>query len=187
MRFSFTLSSQEADPMMWRRALWTMSLFAAMTTSLACGADAPPASPTCPSNNTECKELATVESGAEAVKKRKCVNCHGDDMAGATTPLAGYPKTPQGDDVELYPPNLTADKATGVGDWTDDALAFAIRSGIDDESQHLCPQMVHFEGMSDFEVYSIIMYLRSIPTVNKKVPRSVCPPIKTKEQQSLGR
>ena len=38
--------------------------------------------------------------------------------------------------------------------------------------------------MSDFEVYSIVDYLRSIPKVNKKVLRSVCPPTKTQDQQS---
>jgi hypothetical protein len=66
------------------------------------------------------------------------------------------------------------------GTWTDDALAVAIRTGFDDESQALCPQMTHFANMSDFEVYSIVKYLRSLPPVKKAVPRSVCPPFKTK-------
>ena len=59
------------------------------------------------------------------------------------------------------------------------------RNGVDHESQALCPQMTHFSQMSDFEAYSIVKYLRSIPKVSKKVPRSVCPPTKTKEQQDL--
>lgn len=156
-----------------------------MVALAACGDDEP-ASPTCPAENPECKELATAEAGGEAVEKRNCVDCHGQNMAGATSPLVGFAKTPQGEDVELYPPNLTNDPETGIGKWSDDAVALAIRNGVDSNSEYLCPQMVHFASMSDFEVYSIIKYLRSIPPVSQKVPRSVCPPTKTKEQQAGG-
>ena len=45
--------------------------------------------------------------------------------------------------------------------------------------------MTHFSDMTDFEVYSIVKYLRSIPPVKNKVPRSVCPPLKTKEEQAM--
>jgi hypothetical protein len=142
-------------------------------------------------DESQCKEAATVEAGGLAVKRRDCVKCHGDNMAGRTTPLPA-PDTPLGEKVELYPPNLTSDPATGHappekgGRWTDDALAIAIRNGVDVDSQQLCPQMTHFADMSDFEVYSIVKYLRSIPPVNQKVLRSVCPPLKTKEQQLLA-
>ncbi len=160
-----------------------LALVAGSYVPLACsGGD----EPTCPSSNPECKELATTSAGSEAVRKRTCVSCHGEDLSGSTTPLGGELRSIQGDPVELYPPNLTSDDETGVGKWTDDALALAIRSGVDHESQALCPQMTHFSQMSDFEVYSIVKYLRSIPKVQKRVPRSVCPPTKTKEQQSLG-
>jgi mono/diheme cytochrome c family protein len=183
--------------MIWRRALCAIALMAATTAGWACsdddGTSGGGGGASCPKDNPECKEIATVEAGAQAVVKRKCVQCHGDDMSGSTTALVGIPPTPQGEPVELYPPNLTADPETGVappemgGKWTDDALALAIRTGIDEESQALCPQMTHFANMSDFEVYSIVKYLRHIPPVKKQVPRSVCPPMKTKEQQSLPR
>jgi hypothetical protein len=138
------------------------------------------------------REGATAAKGGEAVVKRKCVTCHGDNMAGATTKLAGVTTDER---VELYPPNLTPDVETGLGDpndpnpatrgYTDDLLARAIRSGIDNDDLELCPQMKHFADMTDFEVYSIVKYLRSIPAVKQKILRSVCPPLKTKEQQSL--
>jgi hypothetical protein len=169
-----------------------MIVSALVLLSFACGDDAAEnKAPSCPEDNPECKEIATVEAGqlAVSVQKRKCVNCHGEDMSGSATMLPNIAPTPLGEAVELYPPNLTSD-ATGMtppdkgGKWTDDALALAIRSGVDVDSQQLCPQMVHFASMSDFEVYSIVKYLRSIPPVMKKVPRSVCPPLKTKDQQS---
>ena len=94
-------------------------------------------------------------------------------MAGATTPLGQ-----QDPGIELYPPNLTPDDDTGIGTWTDDNLANAIRTGLDKEGLELCPQMKHFADMSDYEAYSIVKYLRSLPPVKNKVPRSVCPPLK---------
>ncbi|MBX3203422.1 MAG: cytochrome c [Labilithrix sp.] len=165
----------------WRRALCATAFLAAAS-AWACGDEAQADGAECPRNNPECKEIATIEAGAQAVVKRRCVNCHGDDLSGSVTKMSGVADTLQGDPVELYPPNLTSDD-TGVGEWSDDTLAIAIRSGIDEESQALCPQMTHFSQMSDFEVYSIVKYLRDIPKVKKKVPRSVCPPTKTKEQQ----
>ena len=169
----------------------------------ACGSDDTPAAgapgsgtcsaddPATTDNEAACKELANAEDGAKAVEKRACGGCHGADMSGSTEKFlrANVPtETALGDAIELYPPNLTTDP-TGVGGprWTDAALVIAIRQGIDDESQALCPQMQHFSNMTDFEAYSIVAYLRSIPKVAKAIPRSVCPPTKTKEQQSLPR
>jgi hypothetical protein len=137
------------------------------------------------------REASTAAKGAEAVVKRKCVICHGDNMAGATKPIQGVTTDTR---VELYPPNLTPDIETGLGDptnpdpakrgYTDDLLARAIRNGLDKDDLELCPQMKHFADMTDFEVFSIVKYLRSLPPVKQKILRSVCPPLKTKEEQS---
>lgn len=179
--------------MLWRRALCGLAFSVAALSGWACSDDAGEKDP-CPKDNSECKEIATVEAGSQAVVKRRCVSCHGDDMSGSATALTQGVEllTPLGEPVELFPPNLTPDPTGAAppekgGKWTDDALALAIRSGVDKDSQTLCPQMKHFSEMSDFEVYSIVKYLRSLPPVNKSVPRSVCPPLKTKEQQAAGR
>lgn len=182
--------------MTWTKALVALSFLFATATVWACGDDdtatsssssnpCPKDDPATAPDEAECKEAATVQAGEEAITKRGCKNCHGEDMAGADKPLAGkteYEKTVIGLPVKLYPPNLTSDP-TGLGNWKEDAIVYAIRVGIDDESQSLCPQMEHFSNMSDFEVYSIVKYLRSIPPVSKKVPRSVCPPTKLEGQQ----
>jgi hypothetical protein len=182
----------------WRERLLALMLGVSAIGMGGCTSSAPPtphSNPstdggTCPPDNPECKDIADVNDGNLALHRRGCPTCHGNDMSGTTTMLPNIPNTPLGEVVELYPPNLTSDP-TGVapppaGKWTDDALALAIRQGIDADSQKLCPQMNHFSQMSDFEVYSIVMYLRSLPPVSKKVPRSVCPPEKTKAQQTLG-
>lgn len=181
--------------MSWKRILIVMGTVFATAGAGACsseeGASSSGTSGTStPGGPTDGRLAATAEKGLEAVGKRKCKDCHGENMAGQTTPLPGQTRV----DIELYPPNLTPDVATGLGDpnnpdpavkgYTDDLLARAIREGYDKNDQVLCPQMKHYPEMSDFEVFSIVKYLRSLPPVNQKVLRSVCPPLKTKSEQS---
>lgn len=123
-------------------------------------------------------------AGALAVEKRQCNRCHDGPhgkMAGNETNLSSE------SGVELYAPNLTNDYDTGIGSWTDEAVGIAIRSGLDKDGFELCPQMKHFEefgGMDEVEAHTIIKYLRTLPKVVNRVPRSVCPPLKSKEEQN---
>jgi hypothetical protein len=143
------------------------------------------AAATCPPDDPEtkdrdeskCRALANPEDGALAVQRRNCANCHTKDFGGAKDPLPTINNDVVPEGVKLYPPNLTSD-TTGVGEWSDEQLALAIRQGIDRKSQQLCPQMKHDNGMSDFEAYSIVLYLRTLPKVQRTVPQSVCPPFK---------
>ena len=177
--------------MTWQRTLMVLAAAVLALASLpACSSSSTPATA---APDPTSREAATATKGGEAVVKRKCVTCHGMNMAGAVAPLplAGITTDTR---VELYPPNLTSDPDTGIGDgtstdpnkksYTDDLLARAIRFGVDNDDLELCPQMKHFADMTDFEVYSIVKYLRSIPPVKQRVLRSVCPPLKTKDQQT---
>lgn len=173
--------------MSWQRSVFVVGAVFAVVSVMACSSSSDGAA--APATGTG-REASTVAKGLEAVGKRKCPTCHGDNMAGATAQLTGITTDTR---VELYPPNLTPDIETGLGDpndpdpakrgYTDDLLARAIRSGLDNDDLELCPQMKHFADMTDFEVYSIVKYLRSLPPVKQKILRSVCPPLKTKEEQ----
>jgi mono/diheme cytochrome c family protein len=178
--------------MTWQRILMVVgAAVVALASAPACGSSA--STPPAPAVDPTSREASTAEKGGEAVQKRKCVTCHGMNMAGAVAPLplAGITTDTR---VELYPPNLTPDPDTGIGvgvstdpakkSYTDDLLARAIRSGIDNDDLELCPEMKHFADMTDFEVYSIVKYLRALPPVNQKILRSVCPPLKTKDEQT---
>ena len=120
-----------------------------------------------------------MTEAASVTPAGRCPRCHnsadGAFMAGQAAPLAGYPTG-----VELYGPNLTPDKETGVGDWSDNQLVLAIRQGVDNESMNLCPQMVHYKTMGDDEVNAIVAFLRTIPAVKNQAPGSICPPLKSK-------
>jgi Cytochrome c len=71
-------------------------------------------------------------------------------------------------------PNITPDPQTGAGNWSDDALARAIREGIGHDGRTLFPMMPyeHFRDLSDENLASIIVYLRTLPAVRNPLPKT---------------
>jgi hypothetical protein len=92
---------------------------------------------------------------------------NGNLGAGEEMPLRGLPG-------KIYAPNITPDKETGAGTWTDDQLARAIREGIGHDGRALFTLMPYqrFRAMSDEDLASVIVYLRSLPAVRHEVPRT---------------
>jgi mono/diheme cytochrome c family protein len=68
--------------------------------------------------------------------------------------------------------NLTPDPETGAGNWTDDQFARAIREGIGRDGRALFPMMPYekFRHMSDEELASVVVYLRSLSAVRNPLP-----------------
>jgi mono/diheme cytochrome c family protein len=68
-------------------------------------------------------------------------------------------------------PNITPDKATGIGSWTDQQIADAIRNGKAPDEQ-LFPIMPypHFHFMSDQDTADLVAFLRTVPPVANDVP-----------------
>lgn len=77
----------------------------------------------------------------------------------------------------LFSPNITPDKETGAGKWTDDMLARAIREGIGHDGRPLFPLMPYrsFSRLSDEDLASVVVYLRSIEPIAEKVPQTKTP------------
>lgn len=90
--------------------------------------------------------------------------------------LAGRNWTPDGVPF-VTAPNLTPDVETGIGTWTDDQLARAIREGIGHDGRTLFPIMPYekFRHMSDEDLASIIVYLRSLKPIRNPLPKSAVP------------
>ncbi|HEY0348687.1 MAG TPA: c-type cytochrome, partial [Pyrinomonadaceae bacterium] len=112
-----------------------------------------------------------------------CFGCHTDadwSKSGAP-PVAGREGSGHiwvdQDLPWLVSPNITPDKETGVGNWTDDALARAIREGIGHDGRALFPFMPypHYRDMADEDLASIIVYLRSVPPVRNQLPTTKMP------------
>jgi len=74
----------------------------------------------------------------------------------------------------LVAPNLTPDRETGAGTWSDDAIARAIREGIGHDGRAMFPLMPYadFRHLSDEDVASIVVFLRSLPPVRNPLPAS---------------
>jgi hypothetical protein len=87
--------------------------------------------------------------------------------SGQIFPIPGLPGT-------LVAPNITPDPETGIGNWTDDQLARAIREGISHDGQTLFPMMpyAHYRRMSDEDLASVIVYIRSLPPISNPLPRT---------------
>lgn len=70
--------------------------------------------------------------------------------------------------------NITPDRETGIGAWTDGEKIRAIREGISRDGTPLFPMMPYekFRNMSDEDVMSLVAYLNTLPPVKHKVPRS---------------
>ena len=112
-----------------------------------------------------------------------CLGCHSDadwskpgapPMAGREG--AGHVWADQ-DLPWLVAPNITPDKETGAGNWSDDTLARAIREGIGHDGRALFPLMpyMNYRQMSDEDLASIIVYLRTIPPVRNQLPTTKMP------------
>lgn len=119
-----------------------------------------------------------VERGRYLVESiAGCGNCHSLQDAGGPIPgreLAGGP--PMKEAVfEAYPPNLTPDRETGLGAWSDDEIVRAIREGISRDGRVMGPPMPFalYRGMSDDDARAIVAYLRSLKPVRNAVPATV--------------
>jgi mono/diheme cytochrome c family protein len=77
----------------------------------------------------------------------------------------------------LVAPNITPDKETGAGNWSDDTLARAIREGIGHDGRTLFPAMPYpnYRQMSDEDLASVIAYVRSVPVVRNQLATTKMP------------
>jgi len=107
-----------------------------------------------------------------------CGNCHtpkgpagdipGMEMAGVS-PLEDNPA------FTAHAPNITPDKDTGIGNWTDEQLITAIREGRRPDGSIIGPPMPIglYRGLSDNDAKAIVAYLRSLKPISNKIPKSV--------------
>jgi mono/diheme cytochrome c family protein len=103
-----------------------------------------------------------------------CSNCHGDPakreemLRGEAIPLSGgeHIALPIAD---LYPPNLTSDRETGIGSYTDAELVRVMRHNVARDGHPLMPFMP-FEEIAQDDLYAIIAYLRALEPISHPTP-----------------
>ncbi len=108
-----------------------------------------------------------------------CGNCHTpkgpDGLPIAGKELAGNQIVEDNPAFKAIGANLTPDKQTGLGTWTDAQIIRAIREGILPDGSLIGPPMPIglYRRMSDDDVTAIVAYLRSVPAVANKAEKSV--------------
>ena len=107
-----------------------------------------------------------------------CFHCHTDhDLSDPTYPIIQAKKgagwvMPIPELNNIASPNITPDPETGIGTWTDDEIARAIREGVRKDGTALFPVMPYtdFAKLDDADVEAIVVYLRTLTPVRNQVP-----------------
>jgi mono/diheme cytochrome c family protein len=109
-----------------------------------------------------------VKRGEYLARAGDCISCH---TAPGGRPFAGglHMPTPFGD---ISTPNITPDKATGIGDWSDEEFYRAMHEGVGRGNEYLYPVFPFpwFTKISREDVLAIKAYLFSLPP--EHAPRS---------------
>ncbi|MCM2269667.1 MAG: diheme cytochrome c-553 [Thermoanaerobaculia bacterium] len=153
-------------------------------------------------------DAARVERGRYIVTTSGCNDCHTPWQMGPNGPepdmsrmLSGHPR-----EMELPPPpplsgpwimtaaatntawagpwgisftaNLTSDKATGVGNWTEQEFLDTLRSGRHlGRGRQILPPMpwTVYGQMTDEDLGAIFAFLQTVPPISNKVPDPLPP------------
>jgi mono/diheme cytochrome c family protein len=73
----------------------------------------------------------------------------------------------------VYSTNITQDKETGLGDWTDQQISDAIVKGTRPDGSRVLPVMPYeaYSGMAQDDLKALIAYLRTLKPVKKATPQ----------------
>ena len=73
----------------------------------------------------------------------------------------------------VYSTNITQDKETGLGDWTDQQISDAIVKGIRPDGSRILPVMPYeaYSGMAQTDLKALIAYLRTLKPVRQATPQ----------------
>lgn len=118
-----------------------------------------------------------IERGKYLISLGGCQDCH---TPGHFLGKRDTTRTLAGSEVGFeipglgvfYGPNLTPDKATGLGNWTDDQIAAALTTGLRPDGRELAPAMPwrDFAQLTRSDALAIAAYLKSLPPVHNPVP-----------------
>jgi mono/diheme cytochrome c family protein len=106
-----------------------------------------------------------------------CGNCHTPQGPTAPAPgkeLSGGTKFGEAA-FTAYASNITPDRETGIGSWTDAQIITAIREGKRPDGSLIGPPMPigRYRAMSDSDVQAIVAYLRKVKPLRNVVPKSI--------------
>jgi cbb3-type cytochrome c oxidase subunit III len=125
-----------------------------------------------------------VRRGRYVVSTIGCSYCHTPVRADGSLVdgmlFAGGQKwtaTPFGDFVSY---NLTSDKETGLGGWTDDQIKAVLTRGIRPDGSRMLPYPMpwpSYASLSTSDLNAVVAYIRTIPPISNRIPAPTRPNI----------
>lgn len=110
-------------------------------------------------------EKGSADRGAYLARMSGCIACH-TDIEAEGAPLAGGPplKTKFG---TFYGPNLTPDPAYGIGAWSIEQFANAVRHGASPDGEPYYPAFPYpfYAAFSDQDIRDLWAAFQSVPPV----------------------
>jgi mono/diheme cytochrome c family protein len=123
------------------------------------------------------------QRGAYLVQITGCTGCHSPRNAEgeiiADKRLTGGDRAlPAGDIGRFYPPNITADEETGIGDWSAEDIVKALKSGETPLGRILLsamPWRTQYKDLTQDDALAIATYLKSLAPVRHRTPAPLAP------------
>ena len=114
------------------------------------------------------KPSAAVERGRYVATAANCISCHTREN-GAAYAGGRSLATPLG---PIYSTNITPDRKTGIGSWTEEDLRRALREGIAADGRHLFPAFPYpfYTRLSDSDSADLYSFLRTLKPVSYTPP-----------------
>ena len=113
---------------------------------------------------------ALVARGAYLSDVAHCTACHtadgGEKFAGNRAM-----GTPFG---TLFTSNITSDKETGIGDWSEKEFEGALRRGVGKDGSYLYPAMpyLEFTKVTDDDIHALYTYFKTVKPVKQEVKKN---------------
>ena len=131
---------------------------------------------------------ALVDRGEYLVELLGCGTCHthgaligepdlGLSLAGSGIGIAYTNPLENENPGIVFAPNITPDRDTGIGRWSDDEIAAAVRTGAGRHGPKgiLVMPWQAYTKISDEDALAIVGYLRSLDPIEHQVPFDVSP------------
>lgn len=129
---------------------------------------------------------AAVTRGEYLVELLGCGVCHTEgalvgepdmsmSLAGSSIGVAYTSPFEDPNPGVVFAPNLTPDRDTGIGRWTDDEIMGVVRSGLGRHGPNriLVMPWQGYARISDDDAWAIVAYLRSLEPIENVVPVNV--------------
>ncbi len=114
-----------------------------------------------------------VKNGKVMYDAGGCISCHRGIGPDVDKPAGGRKLKVPGD--VLFPPNITPDRQTGIGAWTQIRFLNAMKRGLSPDNNHYIPAFPYtsYAWMKTKDILDLFAYLKTLPPVRNRVEKKL--------------